>query len=40
MLVFGMINWTNTWFNPEGPIGTESLAEIVVSNILRAEVDA
>lgn len=29
MLVFGMINWTKTWFNPDGPISPEGLADIV-----------
>ncbi|MFY9352510.1 MAG: TetR/AcrR family transcriptional regulator [Sphingobium sp.] len=37
MLLFGMINWTKTWFRPEGPIDAEELADIVVANALRAE---
>lgn len=30
MLLFGMINWTHTWFNPEGPISAHDLAEMVI----------
>jgi len=37
MLLFGMINWTKTWFRPDGPIDAEELADIVVANALRAE---
>lgn len=39
MLFFGMINWTHTWFNPNGPIDADALAEMAVSTILRG-VDA
>lgn len=28
MLFFGMINWTHNWFNPEGPITRDELAEL------------
>ena len=37
MLLFGMINWTKTWFHPGGPINADELADIVVTNALRAE---
>ena len=30
MLLFGMINWTHTWFDPEGPISAHDLAEMVI----------
>ena len=30
MLVLGMINWTHTWFDPSGPISTDTLADMVV----------
>ncbi len=30
MLLFGMINWTHTWFNPDGPISAYDLAEMVI----------
>ncbi|MFZ5609649.1 MAG: TetR/AcrR family transcriptional regulator [Pseudomonadota bacterium] len=29
MLFFGMINWTHTWFDPEGAVSAESLADMV-----------
>lgn len=31
MLFFGMINWTHTWFDPQGPISAEQLAEMTVN---------
>ncbi len=34
MLFFGMINWTHTWFRPEGPVSAEMLAELAVSLML------
>ena len=30
MLFFGMINWTHTWFRPEGGVSAEALAELTV----------
>jgi AcrR family transcriptional regulator len=27
MLFFGMINWTYTWYRPEGPVGPQELAD-------------
>lgn len=30
MLFFGMINWTHTWFDPNGAVGAEELADMVV----------
>lgn len=35
MLFFGMINWTHTWFRPEGSVGTEALAELAVDLMLN-----
>jgi hypothetical protein len=35
MLFFGMINWTHTWFRPEGNVGTEALAELAVDLMLN-----
>ncbi|MCG9917522.1 MAG: TetR/AcrR family transcriptional regulator [Phenylobacterium sp.] len=29
MLLFGMINWTHTWFNPAGPLSPDDVAEMV-----------
>ena len=34
MLFFGMINWTHTWFRPEGTIGVERLADMAVHLML------
>lgn len=34
MLLFGMINWTHTWFNPAGPVSADDLADMAVSLIL------
>lgn len=28
MLLFGMINWTNTWFDQAGPLSSDSIADI------------
>lgn len=30
MLFFGAINWTHTWFDPQGVIGPEALADMAV----------
>jgi hypothetical protein len=34
MLFFGMINWTHTWFRPEGPVSGEALADMAVDLML------
>lgn len=36
MLVFGMINWTHTWFDKAGPLSADRLAEMVVDLALGA----
>ena len=33
MLIFGMINWAHTWYNPTGPIKVETLAAMVLQTI-------
>jgi len=33
MLFFGMINWTHTWFNPDGTIGRDELAELAADTV-------
>lgn len=38
MLVFGMINWTHTWFDPAGAIDTVGLARMVLARLPGAEV--
>jgi AcrR family transcriptional regulator len=35
MLFFGMINWTHTWFNPEGAVMPEQLADMAVRLMLN-----
>lgn len=35
MLVFGMINWTHTWYDPAGPVGPNALANMVTGMALR-----
>jgi AcrR family transcriptional regulator len=34
MLFFGMINWTHTWFDAEGAVSAEELADLAVSTTL------
>lgn len=34
MLLFGMINWTHTWFDPTGPVSPDELADMVSGLIL------
>lgn len=40
MLFFGMINWTHTWFDPEGAVSPGALAEMAVDITLRGIRDA
>jgi AcrR family transcriptional regulator len=35
MLLFGMINWTKTWFDPSGPIKAPELAELAADIMLN-----
>lgn len=34
MLLFGMINWTHTWFDPHGPLSAAEVAEMVIDRAL------
>lgn len=34
MLFFGMINWTHTWFRPDGAVATDALAKLAVDLML------
>jgi len=34
MLLFGMINWTHSWYDPEGPVSPAELADMVAGLIL------
>lgn len=33
MLLFGMINWTHTWFDPAGPLDADAIADLVLETI-------
>ena len=35
MLLFGMINWTHTWFDPAGPMSADEVAEMALEMALR-----
>ena len=39
MLLFGMINWTHTWFDPAGPVSADDLANMVI-DLVSAPVKA
>ena len=30
MLIFGMINWTHTWYDPKGSVGADELADMAI----------
>ncbi|MES2043236.1 MAG: TetR/AcrR family transcriptional regulator [Pseudomonadota bacterium] len=34
MLLFGMINWTHTWFDPAGPVSADEFADMALDRIL------
>ncbi len=34
MSVFGLINWTHTWYRPDGPIAPEAYAELAATLLL------
>jgi AcrR family transcriptional regulator len=36
MLIFGMINWTHTWFDPNGPVSPDELADMVLDFTMGA----
>lgn len=35
MLLFGMINWTHTWFDPSGPTSAAEIADMALRLVLR-----
>lgn len=35
MLLFGMINWTHTWYDPTGPVSPDDLADMALAMALR-----
>ena len=36
MLLFGMINWTHSWYDPGGPVSPDELADMAAALILRS----
>ncbi len=34
MLIFGMINWTHTWYDPDGPVSVDEIADIALAAAL------
>ncbi|HKY80667.1 MAG TPA: TetR/AcrR family transcriptional regulator [Sphingobium sp.] len=34
MLIFGMLNWTHTWYDPQGSIDVDELAEMILKTIM------
>lgn len=34
MLLFGMINWTHSWYDPAGPVSPDELADMVAALVL------
>jgi len=34
MLLFGMINWTHTWFDPKGPVSADAIADMALAHFL------
>jgi AcrR family transcriptional regulator len=34
MLLFGMINWTHTWFDPAGPVSADQFADMALDRIM------
>lgn len=34
MLFFGMVNWSHTWFDPNGPMSRDTLSDTAVATIL------
>ncbi len=37
MLLFGMINWTHTWFDPAGPVSPDALADMALGMVLPGQ---
>ena len=36
MLLFGMINWTHTWFDPAGPVSADEVADLALAHFVGA----
>jgi hypothetical protein len=35
MLYFGVINWTHTWYRPDGPVSPDEVADMATAMALR-----
>ncbi len=35
MLLFGMINWTHTWFDASGPVSADDIADMALALVLK-----
>ena len=35
MLIFGILNWTHTWYDPQGSIDIDELADMILKTIIR-----
>ena len=35
MLLFGMINWTHTWFDPDGPVSADEVADMALRLVVQ-----
>lgn len=40
MLLFGMINWTHTWFDPAGPVSADAIADLALEHFLPSTATA
>ncbi len=36
MLLFGMINWTHTWFDPDGPVSADQIGRMALDLMLNS----
>ena len=37
MLLFGMINWTHTWYDPGGPLKPDAIADMALALVLNGQ---
>lgn len=35
MLIFGMLNWTHTWYDPQGSVDIDELADMILKTIMN-----
>ncbi|HKX22508.1 MAG TPA: TetR/AcrR family transcriptional regulator [Rhizorhapis sp.] len=34
MLIFGMLNWTHTWYDPHGSVDVDTLADMILKTVI------